>query len=283
MHLLEPTHLSGPRTPIDYFFRSLAADRKEKAVCIVLSGTGSEGALGLRAIKGEGGMAMVQDPQTAKFDGMPRNTLATGLADYSLSPDKMPGYLIAYFKHTLMEASGRVLPSHPTQANLLEKVFLLVCSHTGHDFTYYKQNTIVRRIERRMAVNRITRLADYVRFLTTQKTWIRYENITLKEANNEIPVPLPQGNYIKLSIADEGTGIRKEDLPKIFAPFYTTKAKGHGLGLATSYSIIKNHKGFIDVTSKAVRLLWHDWPYMRGCWQHLSVLLCFVEKHLQVL
>ena len=165
LHLLAPTHPCGPRMPIDYFFRSLAADRKQKAACIVLSGTGTEGALGLKAIKGEGGLVLVQDPQTAKYDGMPENALATGLADYSLPPEKMPERLTAYFNHNLLETPCQVLSACPYQTNLLEKVLLLIRSRTGHDFTRYKQNTIVRRIERRMAVNQIVRQADYIRFL----------------------------------------------------------------------------------------------------------------------
>ena len=96
LHLLEPPAPPGHRAPIDYFFRTLAEDQKEKAICIVLSGTGTEGTLGLRTIKGEGGMGMVQDPESAKYDGMPRNAISTGLADYILPAEEMPKQLIAY-------------------------------------------------------------------------------------------------------------------------------------------------------------------------------------------
>src|SRR5208283_2561410 len=98
LHLMEPTAAPGHRTPIDFFFRSLAEDQKEKGICIVLSGTGTEGTLGLRAIKGEGGMAMVQTPDSAKYDGMPRSAVATELADYVVAVDKMPEQLIAYIQ-----------------------------------------------------------------------------------------------------------------------------------------------------------------------------------------
>jgi two-component system CheB/CheR fusion protein len=165
LHLLEPTELPGLRTPIDYFFRSLAEDQKEKAICIVLSGTGTEGALGLRTVKGEGGMGMVQDPDSAKYDGMPRNAIATGLADYILPPAKMPEQLILYVHHALTKSPGKADVHVPTDKDLLEKIFILVRSQTGHDFSYYKQNTILRRIDRRMAINQITRLSDYVRYL----------------------------------------------------------------------------------------------------------------------
>ena len=167
LHLFEPI---GPRvrTPIDYFFRSLAQDRKEKAICIVLSGTGSEGAMGLRAVKGEGGMAMVQDPGSAKYDGMPRNALSTGLEDYVLPPDEMPEQLIAYAKHAFVRGPRVVDKPASTSRDLLQKVFILIRAQTGHDFSLYKQSTIVRRIERRMAVHQISRLSDYVRYMQTE-------------------------------------------------------------------------------------------------------------------
>lgn len=167
LHLLEPTEVPGLRTPIDYFFRSLAEDQKERAICIVLSGTGTEGALGLRAVKGEGGMAMVQDPESAKYDGMPRNAVATGLADYVLSPPKMPEQLISYVEHALLKLPAKAAKPLPKENDLLDKVFLLVRTRTGHDFSNYKHNTILRRIDRRMAVHQITRLSDYVRFMQT--------------------------------------------------------------------------------------------------------------------
>ncbi len=164
LHLLELSEVPGVRTPIDFFFRSLAEDRKEEAIAIVLSGTGTEGALGFRAIKGEGGMVMVQDPESAKYDGMPRASIATGLVDYILPPEKMADQLIRYVRHPLDNALAKATPAHE-KIGLLQKIFILVRSKTGHDFSYYKQNTILRRIERRMAVNQITRLSDYVRYM----------------------------------------------------------------------------------------------------------------------
>jgi two-component system CheB/CheR fusion protein len=165
LHLLDATLIPGLRAPIDYFFRSLAADQKEKAICLVLSGTGAEGSMGLRAVKGEGGMVMVQEPESAKYDGMPRSALATGLADYVLPPGKMPEQLIAYVRHALVKAPGVDEKPASSDADQMEKVFILVRDHTGHDFSYYKRNTILRRIDRRMAVHQIRRLPDYVRYL----------------------------------------------------------------------------------------------------------------------
>ena len=99
LQLLEPTAPRGMRLPIDFFFRSLAQDQRERAICIVLSGTGSDGTLGVRAIKGEGGMVMVQNPESTEYDGMPRSAIATGLVDYVLPPAEMPAQLIAYVTH----------------------------------------------------------------------------------------------------------------------------------------------------------------------------------------
>ena len=168
LHLLEPTELPGHRTPIDYFFRTLAEDQKENSICIVLSGTGTEGALGLRTVKGEGGMGMVQDPESAKYDGMPRNAISTGLADYILPVEEMPGQLIAYVRHSILKVTGKPAEITLKDADQLEKIFIMVRSQTGHDFSHYKQNSVLRRIKRRMAVNRIAELSGYVRYVQEQ-------------------------------------------------------------------------------------------------------------------
>jgi two-component system, chemotaxis family, CheB/CheR fusion protein len=99
LQLLEPAAPRGLRLPIDFFFRSLAQDQHERAICIVLSGTGSDGTLGLRAVKGEGGMVMAQNPESTEHDGMPRSAIATGLVDFVLPPAEMPAQLIAYVTH----------------------------------------------------------------------------------------------------------------------------------------------------------------------------------------
>jgi two-component system CheB/CheR fusion protein len=165
LHLLQPAAPRGLRLPIDFFFRSLAQDQHERAVCIVLSGTGTDGTLGLKTIKEAGGMAMVQDPQSAKYDGMPRSAIQTGLVDYILPPDKMPEQLIAYAQHAFHRAAQKGVAPVPQPTDALHKIFILLRAQSGHDFSYYKQNTIRRRIERRLAVNQIERLDGYVRYL----------------------------------------------------------------------------------------------------------------------
>lgn len=162
LHLLAPTHKSGPPAPIDFFFKSMAEDLKEKSICIVFSGTGSEGALGLRAIKGAGGVGMVQNPDSAEYDGMPLNAMKTGLVDYALAAEAMPERLLEYVKYAF-EKPRKKIPRKDSEKELLQKIYLLVKTQTGHDFSQYKKTTILRRIERRMAVHRIDELEDYLR------------------------------------------------------------------------------------------------------------------------
>ncbi|MSQ19030.1 MAG: hypothetical protein EXR39_05595 [Betaproteobacteria bacterium] len=152
------------RLPIDYFLRSLATDQHENAICIILSGTGTDGTLGLKAVKGALGMAMVQEAASAKYSGMPTSAIATGLADFTLPAAEMPGQLVAYasgpYIATAAATQTAELPAAP-----LQKIFVLLRSHTGHDFSDYKGNTIRRRIERRMNLHQIKSPAQYVRYL----------------------------------------------------------------------------------------------------------------------
>jgi two-component system CheB/CheR fusion protein len=165
LHLLEPSAPRGQRLPIDFFFRSLAQDQHERAVCIVLSGTGSDGTLGVRAIKGEGGMVMVQTPESTEYDGMPRSALGTGLVDYELPPAEMPAQLIAYATHAFGKSPRSAAVPTRKGENTLKKIFILLRAQTGHDFSQYKPSTIHRRIERRMAVQQIDTMDGYAKFL----------------------------------------------------------------------------------------------------------------------
>ena len=166
LQLLEPSSPRGQRLPIDFFFRSLAQDQRERAICIVLSGTGSDGTLGVRAIKGEGGMAMAQNPASTEYDGMPRSAISTGLVDYELPPAEMPAQLIAYAAHAFGKPPSRAAsPPAPKAENELKKIFILLRAQTGHDFSQYKPSTIHRRIERRMAVHQIKTMDGYVKYL----------------------------------------------------------------------------------------------------------------------
>ncbi len=170
LHLLEPVAPRGHRLPIDYLFRSLARDQREKAIGIVLSGTGSDGTLGVRAIKDGGGMAMAQDAASAEFDAMPHNAMATGVIDYELAPAQMPAQLIAYVSHALGNPPRLGLTAPPLSENALSRIFILLRNQTGHDFSQYKPNTIHRRIERRMAVHQVETLNSYVQYLQQTPT-----------------------------------------------------------------------------------------------------------------
>ena len=165
LHLLEPSAPHGHRLPIDFFFRSLAQDQREQAIGIVLSGTGSDGTQGIRAIKGEGGMAMAQYLQSTEYDGMPRNAVATGLVDYELPAAEMPAQLIAYATHAFGRAHRPAATSPPKAENVLRKIFILLRAQTGHDFSQYKPSTVRRRIERRLAVHQIETIDGYAKYL----------------------------------------------------------------------------------------------------------------------
>ncbi|MGO9443783.1 MAG: chemotaxis protein CheB [Thiobacillaceae bacterium] len=164
LHLLDPVEPRGQRQPIDFFFRALADDRRELAIGVILSGMGSDGTLGLKAIKEMGGLVLVQDPASAKFDGMPRSAVNTGLADIVTAAEALPGRLIAACSHPN--------PHHPSDTSLegashgaLEKIVILLRTQTGNDFSLYKRSTMYRRIERRMGIHQINRITAYVRYL----------------------------------------------------------------------------------------------------------------------
>jgi two-component system, chemotaxis family, CheB/CheR fusion protein len=164
LHLLDPASPRGLRLPIDFFLRSLAQDRQEHGIGVILSGMGSDGTLGLRAIKEKAGLALVQDPSTAKFDGMPRSAIDAGLADIVAPVDALPGKILAYLKRTpLGQPHGDSVEGKTQSA--LDKAIILLRTHTGHDFSLYKKNTFYRRIERRMGIHQIDKIATYVRYL----------------------------------------------------------------------------------------------------------------------
>ena len=165
LHLLAPAEPRGLRLPIDFFFRSLAQDQHERAIGVILSGTGSDGTQGVRAIKAGGGMVMAQNPASTEFDGMPRSALATGLVDYELPPAEMGAQLIAYVTHAFGKLPESTALPEPKIESLLKKIFILLRAQTGHDFSQYKPSTIRRRIERRMAVHQIEAMDGYVKFL----------------------------------------------------------------------------------------------------------------------
>jgi len=164
LHLFEPDTPRGLRLPIDYFFRALADDQQERSIGVVLSGMGSDGTLGLRAIKERGGLVVVQDPVTAKFDGMPHSAVETGLADIVAPVTELADRIKAYLEHAPTGMATRMSFEGKAKSSL-DTVVLLLRSQTGHDFSLYKKSTLYRRVERRMAIHQVDRIATYVRYL----------------------------------------------------------------------------------------------------------------------
>jgi two-component system, chemotaxis family, CheB/CheR fusion protein len=156
----------GLRRPIDTFFKSLAGDQSENAAGIVLSGTGSDGTAGLRAVKEAGGLTLAQSPNTAGYDGMPSSAISTGHVDHILPPARMPGVLIDYFTGSPRFAgtADAELDEH------IRRVCEIVNDRLGHDFRNYKRNTLFRRIQRRMQVVGAASPEDYVNRLLASQT-----------------------------------------------------------------------------------------------------------------
>lgn len=177
LYLTSQNHNIGLNLPIDIFFRSLADDMADKAIAIILSGTGSDGTLGIRAIKGAGGMIMVQD-ESAKFDGMPKSAIATGLVDYILPPEKMGERLIQYAKHPFMTKTEDVKKETLEDEDTYTKVLAVLRNKVGVDFTFYKPTTIIRRIERRISVNQLDNIEKYLNLLMESPNEV---NILYKE------------------------------------------------------------------------------------------------------
>lgn len=164
LYLLAPAAPRGLRLPIDFFLRSLAQDQQEHGVGVILSGMGSDGTLGLRSIKEQAGLVLVQTPASARFDSMPRNAIDAGLADIVAPAEELPAKLVAYLRHTPLIARTEATLEDKVQS-ALDKVIILLRTHTGNDFSHYKRNTLYRRIERRMGIHQIAKLAGYVRYL----------------------------------------------------------------------------------------------------------------------
>ena len=163
--------------PIDIFLTSLAEEKGEHSVAVILSGTGSDGTNGVKAIKEKGGLTIVQEPESAKFDGMPRSAINTGLVDYILPPKDIAGEILHYSKYrTIIEPEqGEMLP---TDEESFSHIYAVLKKVRGIDFTHYKRTTVLRRIERRMVVNHCETLAEYAEFLDVNQEEV---NVLVKE------------------------------------------------------------------------------------------------------
>jgi two-component system CheB/CheR fusion protein len=167
--------------PIDIFFKSLAEDQGEKAIGIILSGTGSDGTRGIKAIKEVGGMVIAQEEKTAKFDGMPKSAIMTGLVDYILSPDLMPEQLVKYVQHPFLKDDIAKDGIRNIEKDKMTKIFALLRNYSGVDFTFYKPTTIYRRIERRVGVKQLNNFSEYLELLYSdpQEIKILYKDLLI--------------------------------------------------------------------------------------------------------
>lgn len=165
LQLIEPVDLHI-RLPIDYFLKSLAEDQGHAAACIILSGTGSDGTLGLQEIKAQGGYVMVQSIASAKYTGMPKCAIGTGMVDCIIAPENMPQPLIQHFNKVSLHAPQH-LPESQILGDPFSKILTILKHQTGHDFSLYKKKTIYRRIERRMHVHHFSQINEYLRLVET--------------------------------------------------------------------------------------------------------------------
>ena len=167
LHLTVPSAARGLRLPIDHFLISLADDCQDMSVGVLLSGMGSDGVLGLAAIKARAGLTLVQEPASAGADGMPSSAIQARVADFVAKPQELPECILEFLRRPTSQrvASDANAPSHGDDAAALAKILLLLHAASGSDFSLYKSNTLLRRIERRMAVHHRASLDEYARFL----------------------------------------------------------------------------------------------------------------------
>ena len=161
-HLSEPDEPRGHRFPVDELFRSLAEDQQDRAICVVLSGTGHNGTEGLKDVRAAGGVAIAQDPETAKFDGMPRSAISAGLVDRVLAPDRMPEFLIEYERRDHLADPLQSDTGRDAESASLDPVLEVLRARSNHDFRNYKPSTLSRRISRRMGLAGSASMDDYL-------------------------------------------------------------------------------------------------------------------------
>jgi two-component system, chemotaxis family, CheB/CheR fusion protein len=242
LQLTLPEQPRGHRMPIDAFLRSLAEDQGERAIGVILSGTGTDGTLGLRAVLGAGGVSFVQEPATAKYDGMPTSAIRAGYATFVLPVEKMPEALLAG-RHTL--AVWQEAP--PAAGATMTRILMLLRSGTGHDFSQYKKTTIGRRIERRMSQHEIEDTEVYARYLKEHPDEVQ---LLVKELLINVT------SFFRDPEAFET--LKKDILPRLFAG----KPEGSVFrvwvaGCATgeeAYSIAMLLREFMDETRQAFKV-----------------------------
>ncbi len=235
LFLLEHPVESGPRQPIDFFFRSLAEDWRQRSAAVILSGMGMDGSAGARAIKEQCGVVFVQDPASAKFDSMVRSAIDEGVADVIAPAEELPDRIAEYFRHGLLVTMPSEEPdADPKGGSGMEKVLILLRRQTGYDFSAYKSSTLWRRIERRMNLHHLGAVTDYVRYLRENSqevellfremligvsgffrdapVWDRLETVVMPELIHE----RPDGATLRAWVAGCSTGEEAYSLAMVF-------------------------------------------------------------------
>jgi two-component system, chemotaxis family, CheB/CheR fusion protein len=249
LHFMDAPTKERVPLPIDYFFRSLAEDQKRQAVGIILSGTGSDGTVGLRTIKAESGLTIAQEPQSAKYQSMPRSAIDAGVVDVVQPVEQMAESLCAYERSLTIPST--LLPVGES-SQVLHKIFILLRDRTGNDFTQYKENTIHRRLERRMHVHQIENLRQYLRFVQAnpheldallQELLIGvtsfFRDSQAFEALEQKVLPAlvegkPEGATLRLWVAGCSTGEEAYSLAILFRELLTEKKLRHTVQIFAS-------------------------------------------------
>lgn len=271
LHLFEPIESRGFRLPIDIFFRSLADDRQDKSIGIILSGMGSDGSLGLKIIKEKNGIVMVQDPSTAKFDGMPQSAIKTVVPDVVAPVEKLPSKLISIVSN--IDTINYEPKIDDVSKTSLDKIIILLRQQSGNDFSFYKKTTLMRRIERRKIVHQIDSLQNYVRFCqeNPKEIDILFKELLIGVTHffRDAPVwemlkenifpsllnEIPDGTILRAWVAGCSTGEEAYSLAIIFKEALKENKKNKNLKLqifATdldSDAIDKARKGFFSSSS----------------------------------
>ncbi|MCO5251762.1 MAG: PAS domain-containing protein [Candidatus Kapabacteria bacterium] len=236
LRLLEPIEIRGLRLPIDFFFNSLADEQLNNAIGVILSGMGSDGSQGIKSIKERHGIVLVQDPATSVFDAMPRSAIDSVVVDIQGTANELPGKLIDFINFNTNNAIKNDFDG--ANKSNIEKIVHLLRTSTGHDFSQYKKNTLYRRVERRMGVHKIDKIANYVRFLQENpseinilfkelligvtnffrdsEVWNKLKNSVLPEMLNE----LPDGYILRAWVPACSTGEEAYSLAIIFDEVY---------------------------------------------------------------
>jgi two-component system, chemotaxis family, CheB/CheR fusion protein len=229
--------------PVDRLFRSMAGDLQDRAIGVILSGSGSDGTLGVREIKGAGGMVIVQDPEEAEYSGMPESAHRTGSFDYLLKIEEMPRVLAAYTASPAQRPKPKTEREEQDVQNVLKAILQIVHSKTGHNFTQYKKSTITRRIARRLAVNGIESLPDYARYLRQNSDEVDalfkdlIINVTSFFRDKEAFKALKEKAVVPLV-----TAMEEDDLVRVWVPGCATGEEAYTVGMLFMEAMSEQHK-----------------------------------------